>query len=166
MGEELGVHILGRGVLSPWDVGPSDFVYFSLPKQVVAPSEPNFWTHSLQIHYNGPGLKTETLHVSLLNNGKNYIQEWNQNLELRGWKYKKKNYETPNKHPFSSFKKKHSFSINKTLMKTKIQNYCFLIHYNTINYENGTWRVFAVGFFFFFFFDACVYYWVRTKIFC
>ena len=42
MGEELGVHILGRGVLSPWDVGPSDFVYFSLPKQVVAPSEPNF----------------------------------------------------------------------------------------------------------------------------
>ena len=42
MGEELGVHILGRGVLSPWDVGPSDFVYFSLPKQAVAPSEPNF----------------------------------------------------------------------------------------------------------------------------
>ena len=24
MGEELGVHILGRGVFSPWDVGPSD----------------------------------------------------------------------------------------------------------------------------------------------
>ena len=42
MGEELGVHILGRGVLSPWDVGPSDSVYFSLPKQAVAPSEPNF----------------------------------------------------------------------------------------------------------------------------
>ena len=26
-------------------------------------------------------------------------------------------------------KKKNSFSINKTLTKTKIQNYCFLIHY-------------------------------------
>ena len=25
--EELGIHILGRGVLSPWDVGPSDFVF-------------------------------------------------------------------------------------------------------------------------------------------
>ena len=24
-----------------------------IPKQVVAPSEPNFWTHSLQIHCNG-----------------------------------------------------------------------------------------------------------------
>ena len=30
--------------LSPWDVGPSDFVYFSPPKQVVASSKPNFWT--------------------------------------------------------------------------------------------------------------------------
>ena len=63
MGEELGVHILGRGVLSPWDVRPSDSVYFSPPKQVVTPLEPNFWTHSLQIHCNGPepDLKTETL---------------------------------------------------------------------------------------------------------
>ena len=48
MGEELGVHILGRGILSPWNVGPSDFMYFSPPKQAIAPSEPNFWTHSLQ----------------------------------------------------------------------------------------------------------------------
>ena len=24
---ELGVHILGRGVLSPWDVGPSDSMF-------------------------------------------------------------------------------------------------------------------------------------------
>ena len=63
MGEELGVHILGRGVLSPWDVGPSDFVYFSPPKQAVAPSESNFWTHSLQIHCNGPDLKTEALQL-------------------------------------------------------------------------------------------------------
>ena len=58
MGEELEVHILGQGVLSPWDVGPSDSVYFSPPKQAVASSEPNFWTHSLQIHCNGSSLKT------------------------------------------------------------------------------------------------------------
>ena len=32
MREELGVHILRRGVLSPWDVGPLDSVYFSPPK--------------------------------------------------------------------------------------------------------------------------------------
>ena len=41
-------NILGQGVLSPWDVGPSDSVYFSPLKQAVAPSEPNFWTHFLQ----------------------------------------------------------------------------------------------------------------------
>ena len=57
--EELGIHILGRGVLSPWDVGPSDSVFWapiwssSVPNQAVTPSEPNFWTHSLQIHCNG-----------------------------------------------------------------------------------------------------------------
>ena len=57
--EELGIHILGPRVLSPWDVGPSDFVFLapiwssSISKQAVAPSEPNFWTHSLQIHCNG-----------------------------------------------------------------------------------------------------------------
>ena len=55
MREELGVHILGRGVLSPGDVGLSDSVYFSPPKQAVSPSEPNFWTHYLQIHCNGLG---------------------------------------------------------------------------------------------------------------
>ena len=64
MQEELGVPILGRGVLSPWDVGPFDSVYFSPPKQAIASSEPNFWTHSLQIHCNGPGLKTETLQLA------------------------------------------------------------------------------------------------------
>ena len=47
---ELGVPVLGRGALSPWDVGPSGSVYFSPPKQAVASSNPNFWTHSLQIH--------------------------------------------------------------------------------------------------------------------
>ena len=64
MREELGVPILGRGALLPWDVGPSSSVYFSPPKQVVASSEPNFWTHSLQIHCNGFGLKTKTLQLA------------------------------------------------------------------------------------------------------
>ena len=27
--EELGIHILGRGVLSPWDVGPSNSVFLT-----------------------------------------------------------------------------------------------------------------------------------------
>ena len=44
---ELGVPVLGRGALSPWDVGPSGSVYFSIPKQAVALLEPNFWTNSL-----------------------------------------------------------------------------------------------------------------------
>ena len=61
MREELGVPVLGRGVLSPWDVGPSGSVYFSIPKQAVALLEPNFWTHSLQIHCNGLSPKTVTL---------------------------------------------------------------------------------------------------------
>ena len=63
MREELGVPVLGRDALSPWDIGPSGSVYFSPPKQVVASSEPNFWTNSLQIHCNGPDPKTETLHI-------------------------------------------------------------------------------------------------------
>ena len=63
MREELGVPVLGRGTLSPWDVGPFGSVYFSLPKQAVASSNPNFWTHSLQIHCNGPGPKIETLQL-------------------------------------------------------------------------------------------------------
>ena len=54
MREKLGVPVLGRGVLSSWDVGLSDSVYFSPPKQAVALSEPNFWTNSLQIHCIGP----------------------------------------------------------------------------------------------------------------
>ena len=66
MREELGVPVLERGVLYPWDVGPSDSMYFSAPKQVVASSEPNFWTNSLQIHCNGPDPKTETLQILLL----------------------------------------------------------------------------------------------------
>ena len=47
----------------PFSLGrsPSDSVYFSPPKQAVASSEPNFWTHSLQIDCNRPGPKTETL---------------------------------------------------------------------------------------------------------
>ena len=58
--EELGIPILERGVPYPWDVEPLDFVCFSPPKQVVALSESNFRTHSLQIHCNGPSLKTVT----------------------------------------------------------------------------------------------------------
>ena len=65
--EELGIPVLERGVPSPWDVGPPDSVCFSTPKQVVALSEPNFWTHSLQIHCNGLGPKTDTLHVVFAN---------------------------------------------------------------------------------------------------
>ena len=65
MQEELGVPVFGRGALSPWDVGPSGSVYFSPPKQAVTSSEPNFWTHSLQIYCNGLGPKTETLQLAL-----------------------------------------------------------------------------------------------------
>ena len=61
--EELGIPVLKRGA-SPWDVGPLEFVCFSSLKQAVASSEPNFWTHSLQIHCNGPGPKTETLQLA------------------------------------------------------------------------------------------------------
>ena len=59
--EELGIPVLKRGVPSPWDVEPPNSVYFSPPKQAVALSEPNFWTHSLQIHCNGLSPKTITL---------------------------------------------------------------------------------------------------------
>ena len=43
---------------------PSDSVYFSPPKQAVASSEPNFWTHSLHIHCNEFGPKTKTLQLA------------------------------------------------------------------------------------------------------
>ena len=59
--EGLGIPVLERGVPSPSDVGPPNSVCFSPPKQAVALSEPNFWTHSLQIHCNGLGPKTVTL---------------------------------------------------------------------------------------------------------
>ena len=65
MREELGVPVLGRGALSPWDVGPSGSVYFSPLKLAVTSSEPNFWTHYLQIYCNGVGPKTETLQLAL-----------------------------------------------------------------------------------------------------
>ena len=55
------IPVLERGVPFPWDVGLPDSVYFSPPKQVVASLEPNFWTHSLQIHCNGLSPKTVTL---------------------------------------------------------------------------------------------------------
>ena len=62
--EELGIPVLKRGVPSPWDVGPLNSVCFSPPKQAVTLSEPNFWTHSLQIHCNGLGPKTMTLQLA------------------------------------------------------------------------------------------------------
>ena len=62
--EGLRIPVPERGVPSPWDVGPSDFVCFSPPKQAIALSEPNFWTHSLQIHCNGLTLKTVTLQLA------------------------------------------------------------------------------------------------------
>ena len=63
MREELGILVLRHGNPFPWDIGSSDSVCFSSPKQAVASSEPNFWTYSLQIHYNGLGLKTATLQL-------------------------------------------------------------------------------------------------------
>ena len=55
------IPVLERGVPSPWDVGLPNSVCLSSPKQAIASSEPNFWPHSLQIHYNGLGPKTVTL---------------------------------------------------------------------------------------------------------
>ena len=58
----LRIPVLERGVPSPWDVGPLDFVCLSSPTQAITSSEPNFWPHSLQIHCNGLGPKIVTLH--------------------------------------------------------------------------------------------------------
>ena len=58
------ISVLEREVPSPWDVGPPDSVCFSPLKQVVASSEPNFWTHFLQIHCNRLGSKTVTLQLA------------------------------------------------------------------------------------------------------
>ena len=63
--KRLGIPVLEREVPSPWDVGLLDFVCFSPPKQAVALSESNFWTHSLQIHCNGLDLKTEIVQYLL-----------------------------------------------------------------------------------------------------
>ena len=61
--EEKGP-VLERGVPSPWDLGPPDLVCLSSSKQAVASSEPNFWSHSQQIHCNGLGPKTMTLQLA------------------------------------------------------------------------------------------------------
>ena len=58
------IPVLERGVPSPWGIGPLDSVCFSSSKQAVASSDPNFWTHSLQIHCNGFGSKTVTLQLA------------------------------------------------------------------------------------------------------
>ena len=62
--ERKEIPVLEQGVPSPWDVGPPDSVCLSPLKQVIALSEPNFWTHSLQIHCNGLGPKTVTLQLA------------------------------------------------------------------------------------------------------
>ena len=58
------IPVLGRGVPSPWDVGPPDSVCLSSPKKVVASSELNFWPHSLQIHCHGLSPKIVTLQLA------------------------------------------------------------------------------------------------------
>ena len=62
--EGLEIPVLERTVPSPWDIGPPDSVCFSPPKQAVILSEPNFWTHFLQIHCNGLSSKTATLQLA------------------------------------------------------------------------------------------------------
>ena len=52
-----------EGSLLPGTLGRPILCVFSPPKQVVALSEPNFWTHSLQIHCIGPSPKTATLQL-------------------------------------------------------------------------------------------------------
>ena len=58
------IPVLERGVPSPWDVGPPDYVCLSSQKQAVVSSEPNFWPHFLQIHCNGLCPKTGTLQLA------------------------------------------------------------------------------------------------------
>ena len=88
--EKLGVHILERGVFSFWDIGPSDSMFLApiwssstTPKQAVAPSEPNLWTHSLQIHCNGLGLKAQTLQLASFV-GRLLVRWWMQWLVKAG----------------------------------------------------------------------------------
>ena len=72
-----------QGVLSPWDVGPPDSVYFSLPKQAVTLSEPNFWIRSPQIHCNGLSSKTVTLQLAPFV-GKLFVRRWVRELAKVG----------------------------------------------------------------------------------
>ena len=56
---------LGEGSLLPGMLGRPSLCVFHPPKQAVTSSEPNFWTHSLQIYCNGLGPKIETLQLAL-----------------------------------------------------------------------------------------------------
>ena len=56
---------------------------YSPPKQVVALSEPNFWTHSLQIHCNRLGPKTVTLQL-VPSVGKLFVRRWVRELAKVG----------------------------------------------------------------------------------
>ena len=64
MREELGVPVLGEGSFLLGTLGRPVLCNFSPPKQAIASSKPNFWTHYLQIHCNGPGPKTKTLQLA------------------------------------------------------------------------------------------------------
>ena len=110
-GDEVEVHILGWGVLSPGALGR--LVLFLAPAwsspistQAVAPSEPSFWTHSLQIHCNGfvgprslsvagPSQKTVTLQILNGKRVKHNIDDELSNEKIKRnefWKKKKKNH--------------------------------------------------------------------------
>ena len=59
--EELGIHILGRGVLSAWDVGPSDIVFLApirlsclLPYQLSPYQSPTFGPTLYKFIVKGP----------------------------------------------------------------------------------------------------------------
>ena len=54
----------GEGSLLPGTLDCPILCIFPLSEQVVALSEPNFWTHSLQIHCDGPGQKTAILQLA------------------------------------------------------------------------------------------------------
>ena len=94
--DKAGIHILRWGVLSPGALGR--LVLFLTPAwsspistQAVAPSEPSFWTHSLQIHCTGsagpgspsvagPSQKTVTLQYCICRSNsdfQNYIRNNN-----------------------------------------------------------------------------------------
>ena len=109
-GDEVGIHILGQGVLFPRALG--HLVLFltaawssPISTQAVTPSEPSFWTQFLQIHCNGsagprspsvtgPSQKTVTLQILNGKRVKHNIDDELSNEKIKRnefWK-KKKNH--------------------------------------------------------------------------